>query len=76
MPAPNILQRKIPFKSLVNDSAIKRGNYSNVEAGTGKGAIGYLRVVVLKPGGGTVEKGGTRWETKARRIKTRLGNRR
>ena len=28
MSAPNILRRKIHFKSLVNDSAIKRGNYS------------------------------------------------
>jgi hypothetical protein len=44
--------------------------------GTSKGAIGCLRVVVVKPGGGTMEKGGTRWETKARRIRTKLGNRR
>jgi hypothetical protein len=36
-----------------------------------RGAIGSLRVVIVKPGGGTMEKGGTRWETKARRIRTR-----
>src|SRR5262245_16900828 len=40
-----------------------------------RGAIGSLRVVIVKPGVGTMEKGSTRWETKVRRIKIRLGNR-
>ena len=77
-----ILQRKISsrgsdsFKSLVNDNSIEQGSATDPKAQAhARGAIDSLRVVIVKQGGSTMEKGGTRWETKARRIRTRLGNR-
>jgi len=80
--SPNILQRKISsrgsdsFKSLVNDNSIEQGSATDPKAQAhARGAIDSLRVVIVKQGGSTMEKGGTRWETKARRIRTKLGNR-
>jgi len=41
-----------------------------------RGAIGSLWVWIVKPGGGTMEKRRYAMGDKARRIRTRLGNRR
>lgn len=70
--------KRFPSNRLVNDNSIERGVGAPdpTAQAQARAAIGSLRVVVVKPGGGTMEKGGTRWEIKARRIRTRLGNRR
>src|SRR5215510_12862710 len=68
-------KRFLSNRSLTTTQSSRVG-HSPKGAGTSERSHRLFAGCGREPGGGTMEKGGTRWETKARRIRTRLGNRR